>query len=367
MRSWSCCSGRPPNWTSGRHRRYCWSDMAREPATWSCLRARNDSPGAASAAPAHEARDLRASSYRCGPACRECLGGGCASLPPLSAAGRARRPEAPAPDDALAGAGDRAGLDPGRPARAGAGTVRALARQLRLATLRDHAERAGSAPRRTRWARHPFPARPLARARRAADDHDAWLARFGDRVPPGDRAAGRSGGARRRARRRLPPRAALAARLRLLGQAGGERVDRRPHRRCLDHADAPPRLRTLGRPGRRLGCGRHRRDRQRRTRRLCRGASEHGRHRAPPRGRGRSEPGGAQGHRADQALRRAGERLRQAAGHAAANPGLRTDGLPPSDRRRGSTRNTGPGPTPRCSPSRCSASTPCSTTSCSTG
>ena len=51
-------------------------------------------------------------------------------------------------------------------------------------------------------------------------------------------------------RGRLRPRAAVLARLRLLGRADRARLERRPHRPRLGGADAPPRLRPLRRPGR---------------------------------------------------------------------------------------------------------------------
>ena len=58
-------------------------------------------------------------------------------------------------------------------------------------------------------------------------------------------------------RGRIPPGAAVLARLRLLGRAGRARLGRRPHRTRVGGADAPPRLHPLRRPGRRRGCPRH--------------------------------------------------------------------------------------------------------------
>ena len=61
-------------------------------------------------------------------------------------------------------------------------------------------------------------------------------------------------------RGRVPSRPAVAARLRLLGRAGRDRLGPRPHRAGLGGADAPPRLHPLRRPGRRRRRRRHRRD-----------------------------------------------------------------------------------------------------------
>ncbi len=58
-------------------------------------------------------------------------------------------------------------------------------------------------------------------------------------------------------RGRLPPGAAVIARLRILQRADRARLGRRPHRTRVGGADAPPRLHPLRRPGRRRGCPRH--------------------------------------------------------------------------------------------------------------
>ena len=81
----------------------------------------------------------------------------------------------------------------------------------------------------------------------------ARLARLDRRVPQGDRAAHESDRARRRRARRVPRRRALAARLRLLGQARAHRLERAAHRARVVAAHAAPRLRALRRAGRRLG------------------------------------------------------------------------------------------------------------------
>ena len=63
--------------------------------------------------------------------------------------------------------------------------------------------------------------------------------------------------ARRHPRGRLPPGAAVAAWLRLLGRADRARLGVRPHRTRVGGADGPPRLQPLCRPGRGCGCPRH--------------------------------------------------------------------------------------------------------------
>ena len=75
-----------------------------------------------------------------------------------------------------------------------------------------------------------------------------------------DRPADRPDRARRQRRGCLPPRAALPARVRLLGRAGRARLGPGPDRTGLGRADAPPRLHPLRGPGRRRGRRRHRRD-----------------------------------------------------------------------------------------------------------
>ena len=97
-------------------------------------------------------------------------------------------------------------------------------------------------------------------AERPAADHDARLARLGDRAARGHRPAHRPDRARRTRRGRVRPRAAIPARLRLLRRAGRGRLGPRPHRARLGGADAPPRLHPLRRAGRRRRRRRHRRD-----------------------------------------------------------------------------------------------------------
>ena len=95
--------------------------------------------------------------------------------------------------------------------------------------------------------------------RRVAADHDARLARLGHRAARDRRPADRPDRARRTRRGRVPPGAAVPARLRLLRRADRARLGRRPRRAGLGGADEPPRLHPLRRPGRRRGRPRHRR------------------------------------------------------------------------------------------------------------
>ena len=95
---------------------------------------------------------------------------------------------------------------------------------------------------------------------RAAADHDPRLARLGHRAARDGRPAHRSDRARRQRRGRLPPRAAVRARIRLLRRADRARLGPGRDRAGLGRADAPPRLHPLRRPGRRRRRRRHRRD-----------------------------------------------------------------------------------------------------------
>ena len=105
-----------------------------------------------------------------------------------------------------------------------------------------------------------------SRAReRVAADHDARLARFGHRTARDRRSADRSDCAWRERRGRVPPRAAVRSRLRVLRRADGTRLEPRPHRAGLGRADAAPRLHPLRRARRRRGRRHHRRDGSRGT------------------------------------------------------------------------------------------------------
>ncbi len=75
----------------------------------------------------------------------------------------------------------------------------------------------------------------------------------------------------------------VAARLRVLRQADDHRLGSRPHRGCLDRADAAPGIHAVRRPGRRLGRPDHRRDRCQGTAGAARHPLEHARDR-PARG-----------------------------------------------------------------------------------
>ena len=93
-----------------------------------------------------------------------------------------------------------------------------------------------------------------------------------------------------RVRRRGP----VDARLRVLGQAGDDRLGPRPHRARLDRPDGAPRLHPLRRPGRRLGCADHGHDGCGGASGLARDPLQHGRHRSARRREGArvERPGG---------------------------------------------------------------------------
>ena len=95
---------------------------------------------------------------------------------------------------------------------------------------------------------------------RAAADHDARLAGLGHRAARDRRPADRPDRARRQRRGRVPPRAAVRPRLRLLRRADRGRLGPGPDRTGVGRADAPPRLHPLRRPGRRRRRRRHGRD-----------------------------------------------------------------------------------------------------------
>ena len=104
------------------------------------------------------------------------------------------------------------------------------------ACVRGEAERAAAVQDRNRRGRHPFHPRQVPARKRAAADHHARLARFGDRAARGRRPAHRPDRARRLRRRRVQPGTALPARLRLLGRAGRGRLGPRPRRAGLGGA-----------------------------------------------------------------------------------------------------------------------------------
>ena len=123
-----------------------------------------------------------------------------------------------------------------------AGARALLGDRVRLAQGRGEAERAAAVHDRDRRRRHPLHPRQVAARGRAAADHDPRLARLGRRAARDGRPADRPDRARRQRRGCLPARAALAARVRLLGRAGRGRLGPGPDRTGLGRADAPPRL-----------------------------------------------------------------------------------------------------------------------------
>ncbi|CAA9425381.1 MAG: Epoxide hydrolase, partial [uncultured Quadrisphaera sp.] len=236
---------------------------------------------------------------------------------------RSGRPAPAVEQHPLAGPGDGAGRQPGSPPGAGAGAVRVLARGLRLAPRREADQRRRQLQDRDRRARVPLPARPVPARRREADDHDPRLARVDPGVRRGDRPADRPHRSRRPGLRRLPPGHPLPAGVRLLGKADGDRVGRRTHRCRVGDADGPARVRPVRRPGRGLGCRRDGDARHDAPRRPAGHPRQHGVPRPPARRRGGPLAHRCPGHREGEGLRHHGRGLPPAAGHPAADPGLR--------------------------------------------
>ena len=128
---------------------------------------------------------------------------------------------------------------------------------------------------------------------------------------------------------RVRPRAAVGARLRLLGRAGRGRLGRRPHRGRLGGADATSRLCQLCGPGRRRGRRRHRRDEPPGARGPDRRSHEPARARAEqPRGPAGGHRAGKGGARRDQDVPDERQRLLRGAVHQAPDHRLRVAGLP---------------------------------------
>ena len=153
--------------------------------------------------------------------------------PPVPRPDPGRRPGRPSPphrSDALADEGARRRSLPGRAACGAPGARPLLGGGVRVRAGRREAERAAAVHDGDRRRRCPLHPCEVAARRRAAADHDARLARLRDRAARLRRAADRPDRLRRRRRRRVPPRAALPARLRLLRRADRARLGRRPHR-----------------------------------------------------------------------------------------------------------------------------------------
>ena len=108
-------------------------------------------------------------------------------------------------------------------------------------------------PHRDRRTRHPLHSRPLEARECVADDRHAWMARLDHRAAEDRRSVDQPDGAWRERSGRLPPRDPVDAGLRVLGQAGRERLGPRAHRAGLGRADEAPRLHEVRGAGRRLG------------------------------------------------------------------------------------------------------------------
>ena len=132
-----------------------------------------------------------------------------------------------------------------------------LGERVRPRSGRGEAERAAAVHYRDRWCGDPLSPRAIPTRGCIAADHDARLARFGHRDARLHRSAHGSDHVRRDGRGCVSPRAAVAARLWLLGRAGRGRLGPRPHRTGVGRADAPSRLHRLRGAGRRRRCRRH--------------------------------------------------------------------------------------------------------------
>ncbi|CAA9378651.1 MAG: Epoxide hydrolase, partial [uncultured Gemmatimonadetes bacterium] len=266
--------------------------------------------------------------------------------PPLSRAGSrggAHRPSAAPGRHALARPRNRRRPVAGRAARQPAGARALLGHGLRLAPRGGEAQRAPAVRHEDRRRGHPLHPRQIAPPRRDAADRHARLAGLRVRADQAHRAAHRSHALRRAGGGRVPRGDPVAARLRLLGAAGGGGVGVGPHRPRVGRADEAPRLHPLRRAGRRLG-------RERRPGDGAAGAGGAGRHphqlprhgagrrgRRARRGRaaaGRAHRAGARRLRGAQEVRHGGKpRVPDDDVRPAAGGGLRDDGFARRPRR----------------------------------
>src|SRR6266568_4049980 len=182
------------------------------------------------------------------------------SLPRRHARRSVRRPAPAYRRGALSRQGARRRCVAGRAADDAPRARALLEHRLRLAQVRDEAERPPAVHDEDRRPRHPLHPREIASRECVAADHHARLARLGDRDARGHRPAHGPDRARRTRRGRIRPGAAVPARLRLLRRADGGRLGPRPHCASVGGADDPSGLHPLRRPGRRPGRQRHRRD-----------------------------------------------------------------------------------------------------------
>ena len=257
-------------------------------------------------------------------------------LPRQLPGGGPRRPPPAHRSHAPAREGDRLRRHPGRASSDDRGARPLLGQRLRLRPRRGEAERPAAVHDGDRRPRHPLHPRQVAPRERAADDRHARLAGLRDRDPRCRAPAHRSDGARRERGGRLPPGDPLDTGLRLLGQAGHDRLGSRPHRACLDGADEAPGVHAVRRPGRRLGRDHHRPDGRAGAAGAARDPHQHAGRRSARhlQGVGERRP------RAGRSLSRRGPRLRAAAVHvheghrlrdrdvSAAADALRDRGLP---------------------------------------
>ena len=129
-----------------------------------------------------------------------------------------RRPSPTRGGDTVARPGDGHGSIPGREAGEDPVARPLLGDGIRLAEGGGEAECLAAVCDRDRRAGHSVHPRPLPPSERLAADHHPWLARLDPRTPEGHWSAHRSHGLWRTRGGCLRPRAALDARLWLLGQ-----------------------------------------------------------------------------------------------------------------------------------------------------
>ena len=111
---------------------------------------------------------------------------------------------------------------------------------------------------RDRRARHSLHSREVEGKECAADHHHPRMAGLDHRADEDHRATHQSHGARRKRRGRVRCRDSVAAGLRILRQADGDRMGSAAHRARVDDADEAPRLHEVRGARRRLGQRRHR-------------------------------------------------------------------------------------------------------------
>ena len=155
--------------------------------------------------------------------------------------------------NAMARQGNRRRSVAGHAVGQAAGARSLLGHGLRLAEGGGEAECPAAVRHDDRRARHSLHPRPLPSSECPASHHHPWLAGVRLGAAQDHRSAHGPHRTRRTRGGRLRCRHTLDARLRLLRQADGHRLESRSHRASLGRADEAHRLHALRRPGWRLG------------------------------------------------------------------------------------------------------------------